>query len=99
MLCALELREFGWRSDEGINMLAKTVIVLAIVMSLQSRRTLAEWKPLQIGTLYYTIQANSHSFIHSFKDLYSTSSRKLLKGAPDSSTVKKNIFQLIIECV
>src|SRR6218665_2736951 len=39
------------------------------------------------------------SFIHSFKDLYSTSSRKLLRGAPDSSTVKKNSFQLIIECV
>src|SRR6218665_1568174 len=38
-------------------------------------------------------------FIHSFKDLYSTSSRKLLRGAPDSSTVKKNSFQLIIECV
>ena len=39
------------------------------------------------------------SFIHSFKDLYSTSSRKLLRGAPDSSTVKKNSCQLIIECV
>ena len=37
--------------------------------------------------------------IHSFKDLYSTSSRKLPRGAPDSSTVKKNSFQLIIECV
>src|SRR6218665_3982209 len=37
-----------------------------------------------------------HSFpgllIYSFKDLYSTSSRKLLRGAPDSSTVKKNSF-------
>src|SRR6218665_2334308 len=33
-----------------------------------------------------------HSRIHSFKDLYSTSSRKLLGGAPDSSTVKKNSF-------
>src|SRR6218665_1400923 len=32
------------------------------------------------------------SFIHSFKDLYSTSSRKLLRGVPDSSTVKKNSF-------
>jgi len=31
-----------------------------------------------------------HSRIHSFKDLYSASSRKLLRGAPDSSTVKKN---------
>jgi len=38
-------------------------------------------------------------FINSFKDLYSTSSRKLLRGAPDSSTVKKNSFKLIIECV
>ena len=32
------------------------------------------------------------SFIHSFKDLYSTSSRKLLRGAPNSNTVKKNSF-------
>src|SRR6218665_788018 len=36
---------------------------------------------------------------NSFKDLYSPSSRKLLRGAPDSSTVKKNSFQLITECV
>src|SRR6218665_1737510 len=40
-----------------------------------------------------------NSFIHSFEDLYSTSSRKLLRGDPDSSTVKRNSFQLIIECV
>ena len=38
-------------------------------------------------------------FIHSFKYLYSTSSRELLRGAPDSSTVKKNSFQALIECV
>jgi len=37
------------------------------------------------------------AFIHSF-DLYSTSSRKLLGGAPDSCRVKKNSFKLIIEC-
>ena len=36
-------------------------------------------------------------FIHSFKDLYSTSSRKLLRGAPDYSTFKKNSFQVIVE--
>src|SRR6218665_2848639 len=30
-----------------------------------------------------------NSCIHSFKDLRSTSSRKLLRGAPDSRTVKK----------
>src|SRR6218665_4166183 len=33
------------------------------------------------------------SFIHSFKDLYKTSSTKLLRGAPDSSTVKKNSIE------
>jgi len=38
-------------------------------------------------------------FIHLFKNWYSTSSRKLLRGAPNSSTVNKNSFQLIIECV
>jgi len=32
---------------------------------------------------------------YSFMDLYSTSSRKLLRGANDSSTVKNNSFQLI----
>jgi len=40
-----------------------------------------------------------HFFIHSLKDLRSTSSRKLLRGAPDSCRVKNNHFQLIIECV
>src|SRR6218665_3078154 len=40
---------------------------------------------------HFIMILNIHSFIHSFKDLYSTSSRKLLRGAPDSSTVKKNI--------
>ncbi len=36
-----------------------------------------------------------HLFIHSFKDLYSTSSRKLLTGGPNSSTVKKNSVRLL----
>jgi len=42
-----------------------------------------------------------NEFIHSLKDLYSTSSGKLLRGAiyAISSTVEKNSFQLIIECV
>src|SRR6218665_3798634 len=43
-----------------------------------------------VGIFYGTCHVLS--FIHSFKDLYSTSSRKLLRGAPDSSTVKKNSF-------
>jgi len=34
-----------------------------------------------------------HVFIHSFIDLYSSSLRKLVRGAPHSSTVKKNHFQ------
>src|SRR6218665_1355045 len=33
-----------------------------------------------------------HSFIHSLTNLYSTSSRKLLRGAPDSSTVIVVLF-------
>ena len=32
-------------------------------------------------------------------DLYSTTSRELLRGAPDSSTAKKNSFQVSIERV
>src|SRR6218665_279505 len=44
--------------------------------------------------IYSFIHSFIYSFIHSFKDLYSTSSRKLLRGASDSSTVKKNSFQL-----
>ena len=38
-------------------------------------------------------------FIYLFTNLYSTSSMKLLKGASNSSTVKKNSFKLITECV
>ena len=35
--------------------------------------------------------------MHSFENWYSASSRKWLRGAPDSSTFKKNIFKMIIE--
>jgi len=31
--------------------------------------------------------------------IYATASRKLLRGAPGSSRVKKNSFQVIIDCV
>lgn len=41
----------------------------------------------------------SLSFIHSFWNLYSTSSRKLLRGAPGSSIVKENSFLELIESV
>src|SRR6218665_427581 len=38
--------------------------------------------------------------IHSFKNLYSASSRKLLhRGSPDTITVKKNSFKTIIQCI
>ena len=59
----------------------------------------SDWQPIYISrqTWKYTCKnllcrymyVCIHSFIYSFKDLYSTSSRKLLRGAPDSSTVKK----------
>ena len=39
------------------------------------------------------------TFIHSFKDLYGTSSGKLLRGAPDSIAVKNNSFRVVIECL
>src|SRR6218665_3951994 len=47
---------------------------------------------------YHYLHHLRHSFIHSFKVLCSTSSRKLLRGAPDSSTAQKS-FQLTIDCV
>ena len=39
-----------------------------------------------------------HSFIH-FQDLYSASSRLLLRSAPDPCTAKKNSFEARVECV
>jgi len=38
-------------------------------------------------------------FIHSFTNLYSASSRKLLRGTPNSSMVKKKSLEMIIECI
>ena len=40
----------------------------------------------------------SHSFIH-YMDLYSASSRLLLRSAPDFSTAKKSSFKAGVECV
>src|SRR6218665_2449389 len=39
-----------------------------------------------------------HSFIH-YGDLYSTSSRLLLRSAPDPCTAKKKSFEAGVECV
>src|SRR6218665_3440160 len=39
-----------------------------------------------------------HSFIH-YMDLYSASSRLLLRSAPDSSTAKRNSFKARVQCV
>ena len=50
-------------------------------------------------TVLFSLFVFHFILIHSFKHLYSTSSRKLLRGVPDSSMVKKNSFQLTIECV
>ena len=56
---------------------------------------------LRERTLVFTSwHGHIKSFIHSFKNSYSaTSSPLLLRGAPDSSTVKKNSFKTTIECV
>src|SRR6218665_208681 len=39
-----------------------------------------------------------HSFIH-YGDLYSASSRLLLRSAPDPCTAKMNSFEATVECV
>ena len=57
--------------------------------------------------IHSSIHSINHSFVHwlidwlldCLIDWFITSSRKVLRGAPYSSTVKKNSFQLNIECV
>jgi len=47
--------------------------------------------------MFYQI-AQLHSFIH-YVNLYSASSRVLLRSAPDSSMAKKSSFKARVECV
>ena len=50
--------------------------------------------------MYLRLLGKNMAFIHSLRNFYSTSSSPLLlRGAPGSSTVKKNSFKTTIECV
>src|SRR6218665_1896659 len=50
------------------------------------------------GCVTAVVMPSIHSFIH-YGDLYSTSSRLLLRCAPDPYTAKRTVFMLRVECV
>ena len=62
--------------------------------------SIIDWNLIMYTHDYRQVSSISTSSIHSFINFYSTSSRPLLlRGSPNSSTVKKNSFKTKIECV